>query len=183
MNNIHILSKDDFKKYKKKLKDAYHPVQIGSIGEYVTILKFAKRDISVAKMKVDIYDIDLLAYFGRRWNTIQVKTSTNGTDNTIVFPLTKNGWNLNNHTISSIKKEYSTNTVDYFVLYDALHDELFMVKNDGTHKSITIRYNRQIHGNKYNAKYAEDYQIDNVLDNIEYGYDSDQIVMIKGIDY
>lgn len=173
----------DFKKYKKKLKDTYHPVQIGSIGEYVTILKFAKRNMSVAKVKVDLFGIDLLVYFNEKWNAIQVKTSTEGDMNNITFSLTKNQWTLHNHNMNYHVKEYSPDVVDYFVLYDALHNELFMVKNDGTRKNITIRYNKQIHGNQYKPNYAEDYQIDNVLDNIEYGYDSDQIVMIGGIDY
>lgn len=181
-----VLAKRDIPKYEKKLSEGFnHRVSKGTIGESIAVLKFMQRDIPVAEILIDLCGVDLLAYFGGKWNTIQVKTSSQTVDdygNNIIFSLTGMNHTVKGNRMYYSDKYYSTDDIDYFILYDALHNELFMLKNDGNRKNITIRYKKTESINSREINYAEDYQIDNVLDNIEYGYIPDNIVMIGGVD-
>jgi len=181
-----VLAKRDIPRYEKTLSKGFnHRVSKGTIGESMAVLKFMQRDIPVAEILIDLCGVDLLAYFGGRWNTIQVKTSTYTVDdygNNISFSLTGMNYVVDGNKMYYSKKNYPSKDIDYFILYDALHNELFMIKNDGMRKNIIIRYKKPNGINDKGINYAVDYQIDNVLDNIEYGYTPDNIVMINGVD-
>ena len=100
---------------------------VGIIGEAKTIAKFIEYGVECFKPFGDNSKIDLIVYINKHLYKLQIKTSTSMVDSAMVF-------NLDHHG------DYSSD-VDYFVLYNLLDDELYVISVDevGTKQSITIR--------------------------------------------
>ena len=156
------------KESKNKLRD-------GKLGELATIKKFAEHDIPVY-LPVSDNGIDMIAEFGGKLQKIQVKSSTQSTENSVSFSLTHNKNIIKGKTVKTEHRKYSSEEIDYFSLYDIPNDEVFLLKNNRNSGAINIRYKKSKNNQSLKINKAEDYQIDKILDEIELGIDPDNII-------
>lgn len=156
--------------------------KIGTLGELETMKKFSQRGIPVYVALTDDSGTDMIAEFGGKLQKIQVKTtqiqkSRDENDmGSIRFELSRNIYD--NGKI--LKEKYTNENVDYFSLYDANNDNLFLLKNENINAGghISLRYSKPKSINQYKSYNAYDYDFDRVLDNIENNIDHDDIIDI-----
>lgn len=106
-----------------------NPVNIGNIGEYATIKLFLTFDIPIFTPVTD-KGIDLIAYFNGKLQKIQIKTTCTheNDDNFVLFNLANIKYKIKDNHVTSYRESYTTDMIDYFVLYDANFDELYNKK-------------------------------------------------------
>ena len=131
-------------------------------------VKFVDRGIDVYIPLGDNSRADLAADFNGKLQKIQVKTSTT-TDNTrTIFAVSQSSFNVVDGEIKLKRKNYTPDEVDYLALYDQHADRLFLVDTHKLNKrAMNIRYTVPKNNNP-NVNYADDYDFDKVLDEIEF---------------
>lgn len=151
--------------------------KIGAIGEFETAKRFTQRGIPVYLALTDDSGTDMIAEFDGKLQKIQVKTTQiqkikNENDmGYIEFDLTRNIYD-HGHIL---KGRYSSDDVDYFSLYDAINDNLFLIKNtESVTGSLSLRYSEPASINQYKCFMAHDYEFDSVINNIEQGISQDK---------
>lgn len=103
---------------------------------------------------------DMIADFNGKLNKIQVKTSVDAKNGNMVFSLVSSY----SHRGKGENYKYSSDDIDYFVLYNIKWDKLFLVSIDEAPKTaITIRYEKSKNNQSLNIKYEKDYLMENVL--------------------
>lgn len=155
------------------------PIQMGKLGEVTTIKKFIERGIDVYIPVVDSSGADLVADFGGKLQKIQVKTSsrTRGVNkDATIFKLQRRDYSKYDDDIEYHSRGYDSSEVDYFSLYDYNQDELYLLKNNGDKKAITLRTNSPANSQKQGIHYADDYRFDRMIDIILAGVDPDDII-------
>lgn len=173
-NNLILLSRSRSKPKSLTPESKYKP-RNGKLGELAVIKKFAEHDIPVY-LPISDNGIDMIAEFGGKLQKIQVKSTTQSDKNRASFQLTHNKNIIKGKTVTTEHRKYSSDKVDYFSLYDVPNDEVFLLKNNKDISSINIRYKKSKNNQSLKVNNAEDYQIDKVLDEIELGIDSDNII-------
>ena len=166
---------------KEKRYKELSSMKIGSIGELETMKRFTQRGIPVYTALTDDSGTDMIAEFGGKLQKIQVKTSQKQRSRNeeelghIEFDLSRNIYDN-----GSIRHgNYTSSDVDYFSLYDANNDNLFLLKNsENVGSSVHIRYNYPVSKQVKNIKFYTDYEFDRVLDNIENGIDQNDVIYI-----
>ena len=69
--------------------------------------------------------------------------------------------------------------IDYFILYDAIYDELFIFPNiagNDKKSSVILRYNPTKNGQTEGIKYAKDYLLEKYLQLCTEGINPDNII-------
>ena len=124
---------------------------IGAIGEAKALAKFAEYGINSYIPFNENSRSDLIVDINGELKRIQVKTSTQYSKGTINFDTDHNG-------------TYE-NDVDYFVFYNLLHDELYMmdIKTIGTRKNINLSREEPVYEN-VTSIYAMDYAMESILE-------------------
>lgn len=166
------------KKTKKELKTT-STARIGKLGEYKVATKFAERDIPVYLPMTEAEEADMIAEFGGKLQKVQVKTSNElgGKYNDVIkFKLLNSDHKVSHGQVKMRGKLYDVDKVDYFALYSLPDDEIYLVKNTGDKTCIYLRDNYPDNGQKAKINLSSDYNIDNVLDMIERGLDSNDII-------
>ena len=144
-----------------------NPVFIGTLGEISTIKKCIENNLPVYKPIIDLYGVDLIIEFNNKLNKVQVKststtpTSTNN-PNCRIFSLTNQCITINNNMVKSNRYLYDKNIIDYFALYDAIDDNVYLLRNNGTKQTFTINKHR-LNNQKINTNSPEKYDFDNVI--------------------
>lgn len=136
---------------------------IGNIGEAKVITKFIELGISVYIPFGDNERADLIAEFNNKLNKIQVKTSSQIKNGAISFQLHSCNHLTNMTERKYINKAYSIEDVDYFALYNIVNDNIYLIENDNTVKSIRIRIDSSKNNQSINIKSEKDYLIEKVL--------------------
>lgn len=162
--------KDEIKQHSKNIKK----MDIGKIGELETIKKFLQNNVPVYIPVVDNNKVDMIANIDGNLSKIQVKSTyrvTGAECNITPFNLVsqKRIFDTETKTYKNAKTFYDTNEVDYFALYDGVSNNVYLVENDGRE---TININKSEPGTVSNSpivNYAQDYLIDNVIENIRNG--------------
>lgn len=165
-------SKQNKNKTKNNVKSDKH--NIDKLGEIKTIEKFIEKDIPVYLPIID-NGVDMIAEFNGKPQKIQVKSTSKKDNNTTTFGLTHQTKKLNDGKYKHEKHMYDDN-IDYFSLYDAVDDQLFLIKNDKKQKSITIRDNSTTHNNGKGFNLSENNNFDSVLSLIELNIDPEKII-------
>ena len=170
-----------------KAKNKYnHTLTLGKIGELATAQKFLNHGYEVFVPLVDISGTDMIVEKDDGPKKIQVKSSSTISDdgNSILFSLKSNNFNTKNGSIVSYKKKYKKRNVDYFALYNADDNDVYLVENNEDKASITIRKklsetNLTTKGkNLEKLNMVDDYQIDKVLDDIDQGLNQSNIIEV-----
>ena len=157
-----------------------HPVHLGNIGEVAAIKLFLQYDIPVYKPITD-FGIDLVVYINNEFKKIQIKSSTrhSNDESAVMFNLASQTYKIKNGKVISKAKTYSADMIDYFILYDAIYDELFIFPNiTGNDKksSVILRYNPTKNGQTEGIKYAKDYLLEKYLQLCTEGINPDNII-------
>lgn len=153
-----------------------HSSILGKIGELATAQKFLSHGYNVYIPLIDNNGVDMMVEKDDGPKKIQVKSSSqssNNDANSTHFSLKSNTSTTKNNVVVSRSKTYNKNSVDYFALYSENDNDIYLIENDESQSSITIRTklseNNTVTKGKNLEKIhkAEDYQIDKVLDNID----------------
>jgi hypothetical protein len=135
----------------------------GIYGEAKILAKFIELGVPVSIPFGDNCSYDLVAEFGGKLNKIQVKTSSQTSDGSTKFKLTRTRIN----TRQNITKHYTSDEVDYYALYSIVRDKVFLVKFCNVGISINIRYKLTDNGQDHLARFEDDYLMENVLKQLE----------------
>lgn len=124
---------------------------IGAIGEAKALAKFAEYGINSYIPFNENSRSDLVVDINGELKRIQVKTSTEYKNGAILFRLEHNG-------------TYE-NDIDYFVLYNLVHDELYLVNINivKDQKTISLRREEALY-DKSDRDYAMDYAMEDVIE-------------------
>lgn len=170
-------SKEGIQSYIEKKIGFLNPVNLGNIGEHATIKALLSFDIP---MFVPVTDkgVDLIAYFNGKLQKIQIKTTCTHQpdDGYILFNLSNIRYKIKHGQVINKRYIYSTDDIDYFILYDANFDELYIVKNDGLRSTILLRFDKPLNNQTKNIHYASDYRLIDFLHNIDEGINPDLII-------
>ena len=154
------------------LKDAIHmnKKELGLVGESGILHKFKRHRIDTYIPYGDNTRADLIADFGGKPQRIQIKTSTVSNDEVVLFRPTQSTYKVINGKLDCKRKKYTSDEIDYFALYDYNSDRAFLIninelKNNNT---IILRYTEPKNGQKTKINYADDYDFDKVLNEIEF---------------
>ena len=177
--------KNTKKQYRDDLRPKFnHTLTLGKIGELEVSKKFLEHGYNVYLPLVDSGDgIDMvISKDGNKFKKVQVKSSTASNINddksceTTTFKICKNVRHIHEGTYTQKASKYSPEQIDYIALYSAYDDEVYLLENtNDLPMGITIRNNKTNICNKDKVvRYAEDLQIDRVLDNSD---------LIRGVYY
>ena len=124
---------------------------IGAIGEAKALAKFAEYGINSYIPFNENSRSDLVVDIKGELKRIQVKTSTQYVNGAILFDLDHNG-------------TYE-NDVDYFILYNLVHDELYMINISivKDQKNLSLRREEALY-DKSDRMYAMDYDMEDVIE-------------------
>lgn len=162
------------KQYRQNLRPKFnHSLTLGKVGELEVSKKFLEHGYRVYTPLTDNGDgIDLVVSNGDGFKTVQVKSSASskinndGTCETTSFKVCKNIRHIHRGTYEQKSEKYSPDKVNYIALYSAYDGESYLIENNNDLSiGITIR-NKYNNGQKKKIRYADDYQIDKVLDEI-----------------
>ena len=155
----------------------HNPVNVGNIGEHAAIKLFLSFDIPLFVPVTD-KGIDLIAYFNNKLQKIQIKTtcSHNIDDKFILFNLANIKYKIKDGHVTSYRQKYSPDMIDYFVLYDANFDELYILKNSGVRNTICLRIDEPLNNQSKNVHYAKDYKLEDFLRYINEGINPETII-------
>ena len=120
-------------KKKNKRKDNKSLV-LGEIGELYTIKKFLEHGYEVYKPIVDNKGVDLVVRKDKKFETVQVKSSSTAIDckgSGTCFKLTYNRRKIKGDKYIQHAEKYNTEDVNYFSLYSEIDDEAYLIKNTG----------------------------------------------------
>lgn len=172
--------KKERKPIKKKSRDQFkNTTDIGKLGEVATIKKFIENEVAVYTPISDSRGVDMVADFGGKLQKVQVKTtSTISESNSSRFKLSKTRARYKNGEHHHEVIKYNKDEVDYYSLYDYNHDRVFLLKNDGERSSVAIRYDEPLGNFSNTFHYADDYDIDRVLDLMRQSINPDSIIDI-----
>jgi DNA invertase Pin-like site-specific DNA recombinase len=130
--------------------------KVGTIGEAKTLAKLSEYGIDCYLPFNEDTKSDIVADINGTLTRIQIKTSNRIVHNSLIVKIQQSG----NH------EAYLAKDVDYFVIYNMIDDELYMITRVDTEKyagksvSIKIRYDRAIYRDTLQSK---DILIDDVL--------------------
>lgn len=110
--------------------------RIGNIGEAYALAKLVEMGIPIYQQFGDNEPADYLIIVDGIVYKIQVKTSTTYDGKKTVFDLTSSTF----HRKNGANHKYTKDEVDYFICYDAVTKQIFLVKNNGNMSGIVIRY-------------------------------------------
>ena len=127
--------------------------RIGNIGEALCLSRFVEYGIPVYLQFGDNEFADYIVIVNNKTYKIQVKTSFTYDGNTVVFDLTSSTVCGKKHC----KHKYSVDEVDYFVCCDAVNKELYLIKNTGNMRSVTLRFLETKNNQSLCVKYAKDF--------------------------
>lgn len=128
--------------------------QLGNIGELKTALEFAKFGIPIYFPFGDNESADLLAEFNGKLNRIQVKSTTSNNGSFVTFSLKS--------SMRGYDHRYTKEEVDYFTLYDAIADKLYLIPFT-TKQNLSLRITQPKNNQKARILFATDFLIENVL--------------------
>lgn len=128
--------------------------QLGNIGELKTALEFAKLGIPIYFPFGDNESADLLAEFNGKLNRIQVKSTTSNNGSFVTFSLKS--------SMRGYDHRYTKEEVDYFALYDAIADKLYLIPFT-TKQNLSLRITQPKNNQKARILFATDFLIENVL--------------------
>lgn len=128
--------------------------QLGNIGELKAALEFAKFGIPIYFPFGDNESADLLAEFNGKLNRIQVKSTTTNNGSFVTFSLKS--------SMRGYVHYYTKEEVDYFALYDAIADKLYLMPFTPK-QNISLRFKKPKNNQKAGILFASDYLIENVL--------------------
>ena len=132
--------------------------RLGNIGEIKTISKLVEMQIPVYQAFGDIEKADIVAEFNGKLNKIQIKSSTQTSEDVTQFKISKTRINRNENVTSY----YTKNEVDYFALYSVVKDQIYLVSfEDSPSVGIPIRHTKPKNNQIDRAKMDYDYLIDN----------------------
>lgn len=110
-----------------------HTKRKGNIGQFATALVFSKYEFSVFTEEGDISTIDIVAEKRGRLYRIQCKAAM-PKKNVLILSLVKSGKNY--------CRLYNEKEIDFFSLYDLLHDKLYLIPSKilkSHSKAFTLR--------------------------------------------
>lgn len=160
-----------------------HTLTLGKIGELEVGIKFLQHGYDVYIPLVDTGGADLVVNNrnGEGFKTVQVKSSTDsrinndGVCEATSFSLVRHIRYIHEGSYTQVKAKYDPNEIDYFALYSAYENELYLIKNtDSTPKAFTIRNMSPYYTNQKSMNRAYNYQIDKVLDEMN---------LVRGVSY
>lgn len=130
----------------------------GILGEAKVLAKFVELGIPISIPFGDNCSYDLIAEFNGKLNKIQIKSSTQTSEDVTQFKISKTRINRNENVTSY----YTKNEVDYFALYSVVKDQIYLVSfEDSPSVGIPIRHTKPKNNQIDRAKMDYDYLIDN----------------------
>lgn len=125
---------------------------IGDIGENAVIGKLARLGIGVAIPLSDNYPFDLIILLDKP-HRVQVKTSSQGSEGSVVFVFKSNNF------YTGVTKKYSKDEVDLLIGYDLRRDEAYLFTHEdlGNRCNVTIRILPSKNGQRFGCKAREDF--------------------------
>lgn len=163
---------------------------LGKVGELATVKKFIEHGYDVYIPVLDNCGTDMIVEKDDGPKKIQVKSSSRSSndndENSTVFSLKSNVFNIKGGKVTTYNKKYTKQNVDYFALYSAIDNDVYLIENNEKQGAITIRNkidpdNLTTKGkNLEKIHMAEDYQIDKVLNDIDYGIKQPDIIIDDG---
>ena len=141
-----------------------HTKRLGNIGELKALATFAQYEIPVFIPYGEAERVDFIADFNNKLNRIQVKSTANIIDGVLKFGLRSTAVN----TTTAKANIYTSEEIDYFVLYCLENDELYIISIDEAPATqIMLRTvppnSNQIAG----VRYAKDYSLHQFLKNLQ----------------
>ena len=133
--------------------------RIGNIGEIYTLAKLVELSIPIFIPFGDNERCDYVIDLNDDLKRIQVKTSTTNDTDKVVFDLCSYTYHRNNGTMH----KYTIKEVDYFICYDIVTKQVYMIKNKGNMTSITLRYTKPKNNQIKNINLVEDYMIEKII--------------------
>lgn len=135
--------------------------RIGNIGEIKAISKFVELGIPVYLPFGDNERADMIINVDNKLLKIQVKTSNTCDNDGVSFYL-----DCSRGHRELYRTHYTSDDIDYFVLYSIQLDKLYMIHvNDAPKTKIYFRTNMLDISNS-KIRNSDNYQIDNVLNTI-----------------
>lgn len=135
----------------------------GILGEGQVLAKFVELGIPISIPFGDNASYDLVAEFNGKLNKIQIKSSTQTTEDVTLFKISKTRINSG----QNITTYYTADEVDYYALYNIAKKEIYLVPfNQAAKKEIPIRHTLPKNNQVGRAKLDKDYLIDTVLEKI-----------------
>lgn len=128
--------------------------QLGNIGELKAALEFAKFGIPVYFPFGDNESADLLAEFNGKLNRIQVKSTTSNNGASVTFSLKSSMRGYVHH--------YTKEEVDYFALYDAVDDKLYLIPFT-TKQNVSLRLKKPKNNQRAGILCAADYSVEAIV--------------------
>ena len=174
-SNIKHTKSKPKKQYRNDLRPKFkHTLTLGKVGELEVSKKFIEHGYDVYTPLVDAGNgIDLVVANENGFKTVQVKSSTDSKINSdgicesTMFKICKNVRHIHEGSYSQTQEKYSPDVIDYVALYSACDDEAYLFENSNElPMSVTIRNITSMNWQNKKINYAEDYQIDKVLDEI-----------------
>lgn len=154
--------------------------RFGKLGEMKVVAKLLERGIPTYLPVTEAEEADIVAEFGGKLQKIQVKSSNSiNNGQSVMFELQNTSNRLVDGKLIHGKTNYSKQNVDYFALYSAPDDRVFLLKNSGNRTRIHITDHPIPHQSSANLHFSKDYDIDSVLELIEAGIDPDSVITLE----
>ena len=135
---------------------------IGDIGEAVLTAEFLKHNIPVFKPVGDNLPYDLLVFINGKYKRIQVKTTENIVNGTMIFQT-----NITN-PFKKTRRKYTTEEVDIFGLYCLENNFVGLLKiEDCSSTDTIIRVNPAKNNQTKRVRYKDNYAFDKMLLSID----------------
>lgn len=139
--------------------------RLGNLGELKALTKFAEYSIPVFIPYGENERVDLLADFNNKIQRIQVKSSSTIVNGAISF-------NIRSTTVNSVKTkihQYTSDEIDYFVLYSKVTDTCYIIPIEEAPTSIImLRVTPPANGQIKGIRMEYDYTLDKFLTNLGY---------------
>ena len=158
------------------------PLAQGKYGELSVIKKCIEHNVPVYIPVVDDSGVDLIIDINNDLKKVQVKSSNSHkgvNKDKISFQLTSTKLVNKDNKYQSEKTDYK-DKVDFFALCDISHDDIYLIENDKTRKSIQISRNRT--GEKcYDEKslFYDECNFSDVIENLKRGISQNEIVDVE----
>lgn len=136
--------------------------RLGNLGELKALAKFAEYSIPVYIPFGESEKSDFIAEFNGKLNRMQVKSAEYIQDGKIQFGLRSTSVN----TVSNKSHIYTSDEIDYFVLYCKENDMLYIINIDNApNTEIWLRITQPLRLTK-SVRMADDYRLDSFLQNL-----------------
>ena len=110
---------------------------IGNVGEHLAILECLKLNIIVSRPLGDNTRYDLILDINKILYKVQVKSTSNATDEYAEFFLQSSQIHR-----GKTRQSYNNDDVDYFILVDIVNNKVFLLDNISSVRYIKIRYKK-----------------------------------------